>query len=98
MNWPSDRAINLLEEWRKGRDFLLVLLESADGRFDLKIGGFVKDSSLSELVLDLENSGEFRLRLDDVTFTYLDAGDAPVDMREGKEAFLILCLTRRGSC
>jgi len=75
--------IEQLKEWRSGHVYLLILLEAMDRRFVVKSSGFIKDLLRDEIVFDLADSGDVRLRLfEKTTFTYLAADKADADVHE----------------
>ncbi len=75
-------SLTYLNEWRSGHDCLLIM-RLADDRFDLRGYGFIKELTRDEIILDLVDTGEFRLPiLGNMTFTYLDASNATDDINE----------------
>jgi hypothetical protein len=73
-----------LKEWCASRAFLIVRLDTDDDQFSLETSGYIKEFTTNELVLELPNDGEFRLRLfADTTFANFAPPDAvPANIRE----------------
>lgn len=68
-----------LKEWCSGRDFLLIVFTADDGHSDFGTLGLIKEISRNEIVLDLENAEEYRLRiLENMTFIYSDTSDEQI--------------------
>ena len=79
-----------LKEWHAGHDFLLIT-RFADGRLDLEASGFIKEIVPEEIIFDLVDTGEFRLRIvSNMTFTYLDADNATPDISEGIKCSVVI--------